>query len=236
MLIVFESLTALREFAAERQRQKYRAWQDGEEVPPGSIASRKLDGVYARADKDGLWTKTGRRIESQPHLERRLKGHFRRKPDAVLEGELTNGAPLEQTAGDFKAGRKLKMHLFPGQKDKPLPVFGIRHVRGKKVKDASDADHHYRREVARGAEGQVLLLPDGTRIKRKPTEDSEYDVRSIRTGKRNTVAEVSDGKVTTRVAVPAGVKAGDRVTVAYDGRTRSGKPRAPRFKAVRDYD
>lgn len=235
-LIVFESFIQVREFAADRRRQNYGAFNDAMDVPPGTIVSEKLDGIYARADRDGLWTKDGRPIKGQQHINRRLKGHFRRRPESVLEGELTRGEPFEKTLSDYRSDKKLRLNLFPGQKDKPLPVFGIRHVAGTRIANRAEADRHYQKQVSEGKEGQILQLPNGERIKRKVREDAEYDVRSIRSGKRRRIAEVSRGETRAQVVVPEGVKIGDRVTVESDGRTSKGNPRAPRFKAVRDYE
>ena len=235
-LIVFQSFGDLREFASDKARRPYKTWKEGDPVPSGSVVSEKLDGIYARADKDGLWTKDGNPIKGQDHLNRRLKGHFRRKPDAVVEGELTNGKALEDTLSDYQRGKKLKLHAFPDQKDRPLPVFGIRRIKGKAVKDAAEADRHYQKTQSKGGEGQVIVLPDGTRVKRKAKEDSEYKVTGIKAGKRNQVADIEDGNGKARVVVPAHVKEGDLVTVSYDRRTRRGNPRAPRYKAVRDYE
>jgi hypothetical protein len=235
-LIVFDSFTQVREFAADRKRQNYGAFDDAMNVPPGTIVSEKLDGIYARADRDGLWTKDGRPITGQQHLNRRLRGHFRRRPESVLEGELTRGEPFEKTLSDYRSDKKLRLNVFPGQKDKPLPVFGIRHVAGTRVANRAEADRHYQKQVSKGKEGQILQLPSGERIKRKVREDDDYVVESIRQGKRRMIADVRKGETRAKVVVPAETQIGSKVTVESDGRTTAGKLRAPRVKAIRDYE
>ncbi len=50
----------------------------------------KLDGVRCIANKDGLWSRTGKQIVSCPHIEVALEPLFDTNPDLVLDGELYN--------------------------------------------------------------------------------------------------------------------------------------------------
>ena len=50
----------------------------------------KLDGVRCIANKDGLWSRTGKQIVSCPHIEIALDDLFLDNPDLVLDGELYN--------------------------------------------------------------------------------------------------------------------------------------------------
>jgi DNA ligase-1 len=50
----------------------------------------KLDGVRCIANKDGLWSRTGKQIVSCPHIEVALDDLFLENPDLVLDGELYN--------------------------------------------------------------------------------------------------------------------------------------------------
>lgn len=219
-------------------RQKYRDWND-DDVPPGSISSPKLDGIYAKASRDGIFTKTGKRIEGQARIEKRLKKHFRKNPDSSLEGELYRKQPLEQTVSDMKKKKSLQLHLFPGQGKTPLGYGSIRNIKGKTVKTKADAERHYDKLIRKGHEGQVIQTPSGERIRRKAMDDSEFDVDDVSVDRKGrSLAGVSDGKTKSSVLVSreSQVKKGDRVTVQHQGRTRSGKLRSPRFKAVRDYE
>jgi DNA ligase-1 len=50
----------------------------------------KLDGVRCIANRDGLWSRTGKQIVSCPHIEIALEPLFEADPDLVLDGELYN--------------------------------------------------------------------------------------------------------------------------------------------------
>ena len=50
----------------------------------------KLDGIRCIAKKDGLFTRTGKPIESVPHIWEQVKSLFERDPNLVLDGELYN--------------------------------------------------------------------------------------------------------------------------------------------------
>lgn len=50
----------------------------------------KLDGIRCIARKDGLWTRSGEKIHSCPHIERELEKVFEMAPTLVLDGELYN--------------------------------------------------------------------------------------------------------------------------------------------------
>jgi DNA ligase-1 len=54
------------------------------------FAQPKLDGMRCLANKDGLWTRTNKKIISTPHIEAALKQFFIDYPDIVLDGELYN--------------------------------------------------------------------------------------------------------------------------------------------------
>ena len=53
-------------------------------------AQPKLDGIRCVATKDGLFTRTGERIVSCPHIEEMLRPIFELFPDLVIDGELYN--------------------------------------------------------------------------------------------------------------------------------------------------
>ena len=50
----------------------------------------KLDGVRCIANRDGLWSRSGKQIVSCPHIEIALEPLFESDPDLVLDGELYN--------------------------------------------------------------------------------------------------------------------------------------------------
>jgi len=209
-----------------------KTYPEVEPVPSGSIVSPKLDGIYARATKDGLFTKSDAPIATQPHLQRRLKLHFLLHPKNELRGELyRHGQPFDQTLSDFKTGRgKLQYHLFPGGGPKPMPVLGIRHVKGTRIRSAAEADAHYRESVKSGYEGQIIETPGGEVSKRKPLHDEEYKVTGAAQGKKHGILTVRDkAGIPFRVQVPAHISdqqpIGKLVTVGYVRKSRSGVPR-----------
>lgn len=59
-----------------------------EKLPERFFIQNKLDGVRAIATADGLWSRSGRRITSCPHIERELKEIFDANSDLILDGEL----------------------------------------------------------------------------------------------------------------------------------------------------
>lgn len=50
----------------------------------------KLDGIRCIAKRDGLWSRTGERIITCPHIENALTEYFDHHPNDVLDGELYN--------------------------------------------------------------------------------------------------------------------------------------------------
>jgi hypothetical protein len=219
---------------------------DARKVTPVE-ASAKLDGVYARATRDGVFAKSGVRM-AVPHVEKRLKRYFRKRPDGALEGELwRRKAGIEQIAGEARRGgdaaRKLKLHVFPGQASPPLPFGAVRRVKGHKVKDDAGVQKRLRKALRKGHEGVVVRGADGGKVKLKPEMDREWRVEGLKVGKsgglkRKTVLTMrtEDGRPFKVQAGGGamGAKAGDQVTVRYSGLTRSGKPKAAVAVRVRN--
>ncbi|MHA2403479.1 MAG: ATP-dependent DNA ligase, partial [Candidatus Kariarchaeaceae archaeon] len=50
----------------------------------------KLDGIRCIANRDGVWSRTGKPIVAIPHIVELLAPLFEENPDAVLDGELYN--------------------------------------------------------------------------------------------------------------------------------------------------
>jgi|TARA_R110001592_G_scaffold34436_18_gene118504 DNA ligase-1 len=60
----------------------------GDKVEFPVYAQPKLDGIRCIADKNGLKTRTGKKITAVPHIEESLESFFKKHPEAVLDGEL----------------------------------------------------------------------------------------------------------------------------------------------------
>mgnify|MGYP001554961620 CR=1 FL=1 len=213
-------------------RRPYREY-DPERIVSGSTISPKLDGVYARVSEDGVTSRSGKPLAGQERARRTVS---KKNPGRSIEGELYHRDGFERTLSDVKAGRPVDFRPFPNQGAKRGP--GVRPIRGKRIRNERGVDREYRRALRRGNEGVVIEDPSGARMKRKPLDDSEFRVSAV----RKQVAEIEDGDHRSTVRVPpprqgdTGPAPGDSVTVTHQGRTRSGRLRHPRFKAVRNYE
>ena len=63
--------------------EKYKTFQPG-------FAQPKLDGFRCIANKDGLWSRSGKAYVSSPHIMEALAPLFEANPDLILDGELYN--------------------------------------------------------------------------------------------------------------------------------------------------
>ena len=54
------------------------------------LSQPKLDGIRCIARKDGLYTRSGKEINTCPHIEEYLKEFFEENPHVILDGELYN--------------------------------------------------------------------------------------------------------------------------------------------------
>lgn len=62
---------------------------DAKKFVPG-YAQPKLDGFRCIANKDGLWSRSGKPFVSSPHIMEALAPMFEAYPDLILDGELYN--------------------------------------------------------------------------------------------------------------------------------------------------
>ena len=212
-------------------------------IPEGSLVSPKLDGVYARATREGLFSKSGLPVHTQPHIHAQLSAHFKKNPDAILHGELyKHGQSFEKTVSAFKSGKApLEYHVFPAGGKMPSAKGAIQHIPVTRVTSDAHAHSHYQASLKAGYEGQIIQTPDGSVQKRKPVQDSEYTVVGAAKGKKHGILTMRDGAGKTfRVQAPAHLaheaQVGKQATVGYTRLTSSGVPHAPVFKAVRDYE
>ncbi len=220
-----------------------KTYSEGSPIPAGSVVSPKLDGVYARATKDGLFSKSGKSIQTQPHIVSQLATHFKTNPTSELHGELyKHGQPFEKTLSDFKSGKNpLQFHLFPSNSQKPKPGGDIIHIPSETVTSQAHADKHYDASQKAGYEGQVIQSPDGKQAKRKPWTDSEYAITGVDKGKAHGILTVRGTKDEQfRVQAPAHLVddslIGKKATIGYVRKTTNGVPHAPVLKKIRDYE
>lgn len=66
-------------------------WEDRKDkITYPVMVQPKLDGVRAIINRDGIWSRAGKKILAVPHIEQQLALLFVRFPDMVLDGELYN--------------------------------------------------------------------------------------------------------------------------------------------------
>jgi len=217
--------------------KEYKKWSGVSRVEP------KVDGVYARIEKDGARTKTGKPIQTVPHVTKALRKHFKKNPKSVVEGDLhRQGQSFEKTLGKFRGGRGKKLKLYVHGEDKPSRL--TRHVKrvgGKVVKDEKGLQKVHEKHLRKSFEGSVVKR-GGVARKMKPKFDEELPVVGSRLRKDGKAGVVSvkgkDGKI-FKVQGSAGesarAKKGGRVTVIYQ-KSGGGAIRGGRLKAVRNRD
>lgn len=66
-----------------------RKWEDIKDKVTYPILSQpKLDGIRCVLKKDGMWSRTGKKINSCPHIYEDVKHLFVKDPNLILDGEL----------------------------------------------------------------------------------------------------------------------------------------------------
>ena len=73
-------------FISPMLAKDYNDYKDKIKFPLAS--QKKLDGVRSIIKKDGMWSRTGKKIISAPHIFESLKPLFESNPDLILDGEL----------------------------------------------------------------------------------------------------------------------------------------------------
>ena len=66
-------------------------WEDYEDVIKYPVYSQpKLDGIRCIVKSDGMWTRSGKKLVSAPHIHAALKPFFDLDPSLIFDGELYN--------------------------------------------------------------------------------------------------------------------------------------------------
>ncbi len=150
----------------------------------------KLDGIRCIARADGLWTRTGERIVSCPHIHEALTPFFELHTGLVLDGELYNhhlkddfnqiASLVRKQSGDPARTRDIiQYHIYdvpsdaaPFSKRKDF-LFNsiycmlsassaefIKLIDTVPVSTQADMDDYYGRLISLGYEGQMIRIPD----------------------------------------------------------------------------
>jgi DNA ligase-1 len=89
-------------------------WEDRKDKITYPLYSQpKLDGIRCIVKFDGMWTRTGKRIISAPHIFEALKPHLEANPDLIFDGELYT----DKYANDFNAIVSLVKKTKPTAQD-----------------------------------------------------------------------------------------------------------------------
>lgn len=76
-------------------------------------AQPKLNGFRCIINKDGMWTRKGKKIVSAPHIFNSLKSYFEKNPSKVFDGELYN----HEFFDDFNELSSIFKTLKPTEED-----------------------------------------------------------------------------------------------------------------------
>jgi DNA ligase-1 len=75
-------------------------WEDyADKIQYPIYSQPKLDGIRCIVREDGMWTRTGKPIDSAPHIFEALAPLFAKDPDLIFDGELY----ADKYANDFNA-------------------------------------------------------------------------------------------------------------------------------------
>jgi ATP-dependent DNA ligase len=89
-------------------------WEDRKDKIKYPLYSQpKLDGIRCIVKSDGMWTRTGKRIISAPHIFDSLRNTFEKYPDLILDGELY----ADKYVNDFNAIVSLVKKTKPTNQD-----------------------------------------------------------------------------------------------------------------------
>jgi DNA ligase-1 len=176
------------------------------------VASQpKLDGMRCIARKDGLWSRTGKRITTVPHIAKALAPVFEKSPDLILDGEIYNHA-MKDNFGELMSLARggdpegmLEYHIYDVVLNEVSferrfadvyklishPLLCI--VDAHTVHSQGDLDRLNVQWLAEGYEGQMVrILARGYEnkrskflLKRKEFLSAEFPVAGIHSGEGN---------------------------------------------------
>ncbi len=90
--------------------QSWEKRKDKIEYQNGVYVQPKLDGIRCIANRDGVWTRTGKPISSISHIVDMLAPLFEKYPDIVFDGELYNHALKDDFNDIVSMVRKTKIN------------------------------------------------------------------------------------------------------------------------------
>lgn len=192
--------------------EEYGGW----DLPEGCTWSEKFDGIHACWTGSEFLSKTGKRI----HV-----------PDCVAR-------PAEPCSGELWLGRgrfqeMLKVYVNPSDQRWQDVRFVPFHLLVRRP--VTDVHEHLRSVTTVGGEGIVIYAPNGEAWKLKERNDAEAEV-VCRNRRHSYTVRCRQTGVVFNLTARAEATAGDLVTYSYVSRFKSGRPREPIMKAVRNYE
>lgn len=177
-------------------------------------AQPKLDGIRCIANKDGLWSRTGKKFVAVPHIELALKHYFDDNPGLVLDGELYNHElkddfntivslvrKVKCTSSDLALSRALvQYHIYDVPSKKPFierkaPIVEtgfIKIVPTFKCTNTDKLDENFAWCIENGYEGQMVRTNgpyeqkrSKNLLKRKEFVTEEFPIVDIKEGVGN---------------------------------------------------
>lgn len=153
----------------------------------------KLDGIRCIAKANGLFSRTGEKILSCPHIEEDLASFFKKYPNIKLDGELYNHKMKDKFEEIASAVRKTKnidakltkdtvfYHVYDVSMKGPFEsrteflgalenIACVHLVRTDLVKSQDELDDLYGEYLAEGYEGQMIRTPK-SEYQNKRTKD-----------------------------------------------------------------
>ena len=130
----------------------------------------KHNGVRCIANKDGLWSRKGKKFVNCPHIEEELKPFFAKNPDAILDGELYNH--------DFKSDFEKLISSIKKQKPTEETIALAASVVELHIYDYPSYDASFSKRWQALEEEFAALIPENKIIRRSPTWAST-DIKTI---------------------------------------------------------
>jgi DNA ligase-1 len=100
----------------------------------------KLDGIRCIADKNGLWTRSGKEITSCPHIWAAVEPYLRNNPNMVVDGELYNHDLKEDFNKITSLVRKVKTTEADQQEAARLVQYHVYDIYNHQQPDLTFAD------------------------------------------------------------------------------------------------
>jgi ATP-dependent DNA ligase len=152
------------------------------------IAQNKFNGVRAVAKKDGIFSRTGERWLTVPHIEESLKEHFELFPNEVLDGELYNH-DLRQNLNDLISIVRKSVNITPEILEKSEQIVRF-YVYDHFEPTVSDSQYIHRKQVI-----DNYIIPTNSKYLRKVDDYEISNVEELDKLFDETIADGGEGLI-----------------------------------------